>query len=151
MWRPGTPCKAREESMPSASPGSEVDHAVNYITSCWVHHEPTAPMVPVKVYRLDTEALLDSGSVVMLIATNLLAQGAEHGREMSVSCVHSDTKWYRTVHANIMTPQGSCQMIVGAVPELPVPLLVGQDCPLFAALWKHKLRKRYEPMEDDLS
>ena len=31
--------------------------------------------------------------------------------------------------------------MVGAAPELPVPLLVGRDCPLFAALWEHELRK----------
>ncbi|XP_038841257.1 collectin-12-like, partial [Salvelinus namaycush] len=61
---------------------------------------------------------------------------------VSISCVHGDTKQYPTVWDNIVTPQGNCQMMVGAVPELPVPLLVGRDCPLFAALWRHELRKK---------
>ena len=56
----------------------------------------------------------------MLVVTSLLAQVTERGREMSVSCVHGDTKRYLTVQANIVTPQGSCQMMVGAEPELPV-------------------------------
>lgn len=135
-------CPAREESMPSASPGGVVGHTVNYVTSCWAHHKPTAPLVSVKVDGHDTDALLYSGSVVTLVATSLLAQGTERGREMSVSCVHGDTKRYPTVQANIVKPQGSCQMMVVAVLELQVPLLVGLDCPLFAALWRHELRKK---------
>ena len=82
-------------------------------------------MVPVKVDGHATEALLDSGSMVTLVTTSLLNQETKRGREMSISCVHGDTKRYPTVWTNIVTPQGSCQMTVGAVPELPVPLLVG--------------------------
>lgn len=107
-------------------------HAVNYVTYCWAHHESTAPMVPVKVDGHDM--LLDSRSMFMLVTTSLLKQETEQGREMSISCVHGDTKRYLTIWTNIVTPQGSCQMMVGAVPELPVPLLVGRDCPMFAAL-----------------
>ena len=112
---------------------------MNYITSCWAHHESTALMVPVKVEGNDTEALLDSGSMVSLVTMSLLNQETEHGGEMSISCVHRDIKRYPTVWANIVTPQGSCQMTVGAVPELPVPLLVGWDCPMFGA---QELRKK---------
>lgn len=60
--------------MPLASPGGEVGHTVNYVTSCWAHYESTAPMVPVKVDGHDTEALLDSGSMVTLVTTSLLNQ-----------------------------------------------------------------------------
>ena len=84
-------------------------HVVNYITSCWAHHKSTAPMVPVKVDGHDTEALLDSGSMVTLVTTSLLNQDTERGREMSISCVHGDTKRYPTVWINIVTPQGNCQ------------------------------------------
>ncbi|KAK6321825.1 hypothetical protein J4Q44_G00088010 [Coregonus suidteri] len=127
--------------MPSASTGGQVGHAVNYVTSCWAHHESTAPMVPVKVDGHDTEALFDSGSMVTLVTTSLLNQETEWGREMSISCLHGDKKRYPAVWTNIVTPQGSCQMMVGAVPELPVPILVGRDCPLFTALWWHELKK----------
>ncbi|KAK6319724.1 hypothetical protein J4Q44_G00109350 [Coregonus suidteri] len=61
---------------------------------------------------------------------------------MSVSCVHGDTKRYSTRQATIVTPQGSCQMRVCAVPELPIPLLVARDYPLFTALWRYELGKR---------
>ena len=70
----------------------------------------------------------------MLLAMSLLAQGIERDREMSFSCVHGDTKRYPTVHINIVMPQGSCQMMVDATPELPVTLLVGRICLLITAL-----------------
>ena len=83
-------------------------------------------MVPVKVDVHDTEALLDFGSMITLVTTSLLNQETERGREIFISCVHGDTKRYLTVWTNIVTPQGSCQMTVGAVPEFPGPLLVGR-------------------------
>jgi hypothetical protein len=98
-------------------------------------------MVPVKVDGHDTEAMLDSGSMVTLVTTSLLNQDTEGGRKMSNSCVHGDTKRYPNIWTNLVTPPGSCQMMVGAVPELPVPLLLGRDCPLFVALWGNELRK----------
>ena len=108
-------------------------------------------MVPEKVYGHDTEALLDSGSMVMLVTMRLLNHGTERGRAMFISCVHGDIKRYPTLWANIVMPQGSCQMLLGAVSELPVPLLVGKDCLLFVALWRHNLRKNppKDESEDD--
>ena len=76
----------------SQSLRSEVGYAVNYVTSCWATnqlHPWTA--VPVKVDGHDTEALLDSGSMVTLV-TSLLNWETERGSEMSISCVHGDTK-----------------------------------------------------------
>jgi hypothetical protein len=98
---------------------------VHYVTSCCAHLETMALIGQVKVDGHDTEPLLDSGSVVMLVAMSLLGQWTERGRKMSVSCVHSDTKRYPTIQASIVTSQGSCRMMVGAIPELPVPLLMG--------------------------
>lgn len=67
-------CPCQEESVPSESPGDKTGHAVNYVISCWAHSEPLAPMVPVKVDVHDTQVLLDSGSMVTLRNTHLLAQ-----------------------------------------------------------------------------
>ena len=71
--------------------------------------------------------------------------------KMSVSCVHGDTKRYPTVQANIVMPQGSFQMMVGAVPELPVPLLVGQDCPLESRPEEKWSEMAEDESEDNLS
>jgi hypothetical protein len=80
VWRPGALCL----ELPGSSgvdaiskPGGDVGHAVNYVPSCWAHHESTAPMVPVKVDGNDTEALLDSGSMVTLLTMSLLNQDTE--------------------------------------------------------------------------
>ena len=78
-------CSAREESMQLASPGGEVGHAVNYVTSCWAHHESIAPMVPVKVDGHDTVGPLDSGSMVTLVTAHL---GMEKTREQIAARFH---------------------------------------------------------------
>ena len=52
------------------------------LTTCWAHQKPGAPNIPARVGGKDTEALLDTGSVVTLLRPELAeGRGGEtHGR-----------------------------------------------------------------------
>ncbi len=50
--------------MPSADSGNKACH---YGMTCWASQGTTAPRFPVRVANQDTEALLDSGSMVTLV------------------------------------------------------------------------------------
>ena len=54
---------------------------------------------------------------------------------MEVACVHGGTRTYETCHVVIRTPHGVFTARAGIVPNLPVPLLIGKDCPIFRRLW----------------
>ena len=41
------------------------------LTTCWAHQKPGAPNIPARVGGKDTEALLDTGSVVTLLRPEL--------------------------------------------------------------------------------
>ncbi|XP_034064089.1 uncharacterized protein LOC117541099 [Gymnodraco acuticeps] len=94
-------------------------------------------MIPVKVNGKDAEALVDSGSVVSLIQPHLLDH-LPSKETVAVSCVHGDTKLYPTCLVHLTTVKGSCELKVGVVPSLPVPVLVGRDCPLYKRLRHQK-------------
>ena len=131
--------------MPSASPSSGLTRMVSYVTSCFAHTETAPPMVPVRIDGVDTSTLLDTASMVTLAHPQWLTREGndESGdEEMTVSCVHRDTKRDATVPVRITTPRGECQMCVGAVPNLPVPIFLSRDCPLFQALWRRDRRRR---------
>ncbi|XP_056437570.1 uncharacterized protein LOC130374665 [Gadus chalcogrammus] len=81
----------------------------------------------------DTQALLDTGSVVTLLRPVLA--GGKAGEPMEVACVHGGTRTYETCHVVIRTPHGVFTARAGIVPNLPVPLLIGRDCPIFRRLW----------------
>ena len=81
----------------------------------------------------ETQAILDTGSVVTLLRPGL-AEGRE-GPPMEVTCVHGDTRTYETCHVVVRTPQGVFTARAGIVPHLPVPLLIGRDCPIFCRFW----------------
>ena len=49
---------------------------------------------------------------------------------MEVTCVHGDTRTYGTCHVVIQTPQGVFTARAGILQHLPVPLLIGRDCPI---------------------
>ncbi|XP_059930116.1 uncharacterized protein LOC132473851 [Gadus macrocephalus] len=83
----------------------------------------------VRVMSRDTQALLDTGSVVTLLRPVLA--GGKAGEPMEVACVHGGTRTYDTCHVVIRTPHGVFTAQAGIVPNLPVPLLIGRDCPIF--------------------
>ena len=89
--------------------------------------------IPVRVGGVDTQALLDSGSAVTLVSPDLAGEPA--GTTIPVTCVHGDLKYYPTTQITVQTPRGDAIVEAGVVPNLPVPLLIGSDCLLFARYW----------------
>ncbi|KAK0145660.1 hypothetical protein N1851_015441 [Merluccius polli] len=51
---------------------------------------------------MDTQALLDTGSVVTLLCPKLA--GGRQGEPIEVACVHGDTRTYETCHVVVRTP-----------------------------------------------
>ena len=122
----------RDVSMPSAFAG-EGRPGPCLLTTCWAHQEAGAPNLPARVGDKDTQALIDTGSVVTLIRPDLAV--GRTGEPMEVACVHGDTRTYDTCHVVVRTPRGAFTVRAGVVPNLPVPLLIGRDCPIFHRLW----------------
>ncbi|CAB1340831.1 unnamed protein product, partial [Coregonus sp. 'balchen'] len=54
--------------------------------------------------------------------------------ETAVACIHGDTKRYPSAQVSFHTPAGKTTLIVGVVPQMKVPVLLGRDCPLFELL-----------------
>ncbi len=73
---------------------------------------------------VDTEALVDSGSMVTLVRPEFA--GPLMGREISVSCIHGVTRNYPTAEISMVTPRGQFRVRTGVVECLPIPVLVGR-------------------------
>ena len=131
-------CPDRDEPMPTASSTGGKGLFSQYVTTCWAHQGAPAPKCPVKIGGRDTEALLDSGSMVSLVRPQFASD--TYGEEISVSCIHGDTRKYPTSEVHVITPQGPFTLRVGVVEQLPVPVLFGRDSPLFSHYWPEKLR-----------
>ncbi|CAL8356896.1 unnamed protein product [Boreogadus saida] len=61
---------------------------------------------------------------------------------MEVACVHGDTRTYPTSHVVVRTTHGVFTIRAGIVPHLPVPLLIGRDCPILRRLGDPDLESR---------
>ena len=123
--------------MPTASPSDRRGGGC-LRTTCWSHERTDTPSLPVRVGRHDTHALLDSGSVVTLVQPDL-ADGAPGGR-IDVGCIHGQTESYSTRQITVQTPKGTFKVRAGLVPNLPMPLLKGRHCPIFAKLLGSELQ-----------
>ena len=88
----------------------------------------------VRVNGVDSMALLDSGSAVTLIHIDL-AGPLLKDEGMPVTCVHGDVRIYPVTPVKVQTTRGEAMVVAGVVPNLPVPLLIGTDCPLYTRLW----------------
>ncbi|XP_077962421.1 uncharacterized protein LOC144410313 isoform X1 [Gasterosteus aculeatus] len=126
-------CPAGDVPMPSASTEEQHRPGRCLMTTCWTPPIPGAATVPVRVGNQDTSALIDSGSVVTLIRPEW-AEG-EEGPRIEVTCVHGDLKAYPTRWIQVCTPRGSFSIRAGLVPDLPVPMIIGRDCPIFERFW----------------
>ena len=118
--------------MPSAYAGEGPSRPC-LLATCWAQSTGGAPTIPARVMNVDTQALVDTGSVVTLVRPDLA--GGKAGNPMEVACVHGDTRVYQTCHVVVRTTQGVFTARAGIVPQLPVPLLIGRDCPIFHRLW----------------
>lgn len=124
--------------MPTAGSTDSKGLPCHHLTTCWAHEGAPAPKFPVKIAGKDTEALLDSGSMVSLVRPQFAS--APWGDEVAVSCIHGDTRKYPTSKINVITPGGRFTLQVGVVEQLPVPVLFGRDSPLFSRYWPAEAR-----------
>ena len=124
--------------MPTAGSTDNKGLYCHHLTTCWAHEGAPAPKFPVKIAGRDTEALLDSGSMVSLVRPQFAS--APWGEELPVSCIHGDTRKYPTSKIEVITPRGRFALQVGVVEQLPVPVLFGRDSPLFSRYWPAKAR-----------
>lgn len=131
-------CPNRDVSMRTAS-ASEVTggRPCNILMTCWAEESGPSPVTPVRANGKDTTALLDSGSMVTLIRPDF-AQSAPLTTTVAITCIHGETKDYPTTLLHLQTTKGQNTGPVGAVPNLPVPVLIGRDCPMFRQLWASK-------------
>ena len=89
--------------------------------------------LPVKVGGVDTHALIDSGSAVTLVHIDLAGKLSKEA--IPVTCVHGELRHYPVTELDVRTPRGRATVTAGVVPNLPVPLLIGDDCVLFDRYW----------------
>ncbi len=97
-------CPGREELMPTASATDSSRLQCHFLTTFWAHEGAAAPRFPVKTRGRDTEALVDSGSMVTLVRPEFA--GSLMGKEISVSCIHGDTRDYPTAGKKHGYPSG---------------------------------------------
>ena len=83
----------------------------------------------------DVVVLLDSGSLVTLVRSDLVVKKNVHPRKMAVVCVHGDTREYPVTTVSFETSLGNLCHQVGLVPKLPHDAIVGRDFPKFWELW----------------
>jgi hypothetical protein len=106
---------ARDVSMHTASLSDRRGGAC-LRTTCWSHEWTVSPSLPIRGGRHDTHALLDSGSVVDVV---------------EVGCIHGKVETYPTSRIAVQTPKGTITVQARVVPNLPMSLLIGRDCPIF--------------------
>ena len=104
----------------------------------WAHQEAGGPYIPARVGDQNTQALNDTGSVVTLLRPDLAI--GRLGEPNEVACIHGDTRTYAMCQVVVRTPRGAFTVRAGIVPNLPVPLLIGRDCPIFNRLWERRTR-----------
>ena len=122
------PDRDRDVSMPSAA--SDVTRTCLHTGSPGRSHS----YLPVRINGTDSMGLLDSGSLVTLVHIDLAGPLSQE-KMMPVTCVHGDVKYYPVTPLKIQTTRGEALVDAGVVPNLPVPLLIGTDCPLYKRLW----------------
>ena len=121
------------------------------LATCWAQTTSWSPTIPARGMNQDTQAILDTGSVVTLLRPDLA--GGREGKPMEVACVHGDIRTYEGCHVVVRTPLWVFTARAGIVPHLPVPLQIWRDCPIFNRLWDptRELRDRTFPPGDEES
>ncbi|KAG6933893.1 zinc finger BED-type containing 9, partial [Chelydra serpentina] len=90
---------------------------------------------PVKMNGIATTALVDSGSAVTLVSGKLVGQDQlTRAKRSGISCVHGDINYYPTIPVKIEALGHPTKVMVGVVPKLPYPVLIGRDFPGFDSL-----------------
>lgn len=122
-WQCGKP----DEPMPTAESVSGPHTLFAALLGEWIDCQLT---FPVTVNQRDMEVLLDSGSARTLVHESVLeAASPAQGGLIPIVCVHGDTHEYPTTVVKLITTKGSFNVEVGVIKTLPVPILIGRDCP----------------------
>ncbi|KAJ8333482.1 hypothetical protein SKAU_G00414900 [Synaphobranchus kaupii] len=130
-------CPVTDEPMPTEVSDFAGKKPCGLVFACLGRENPPL-MVTAHINGRETPAMIDTGSMVTLAQPHLVA-GLVRDHEVSLlqlSCIHGDLKEYPTAGIDLRTDRGHCHMQVGIVPTLPVPMLIGRDCPLYSDLWK---------------
>ncbi|XP_069045871.1 uncharacterized protein [Lepisosteus oculatus] len=119
----------------------------NYLTA-GVPTREDPHLTKIEIEGEPIEALLDSGSAVILVTPTILPGGLEIPRTkgIPITCIHGDTKDYPTVELSISTEQGTYRSTVGVVEQLPYPVILGRDCPHFLQIWNTIQSARPRPI-----
>ncbi|KAL0199468.1 hypothetical protein M9458_008008, partial [Cirrhinus mrigala] len=130
--RPAAPGPA-DEPMPTedATPPSRT-----WLAGCVLHHElpQGAPRLEVRLNGRHALALLDSGSSVSLVKAGIMPPWKDSKSRLPITCVHGDTRQVPVRRVTLKAGPGEWQLEVGILKELPVPVLLGRDCPGFDQL-----------------
>eukprot|EP00063_Salmo_salar_P045966 XP_014020801.1 PREDICTED: uncharacterized protein LOC106582338 [Salmo salar] len=121
--------------MPLAS-ASEVANGrpCGLLMACWPRDSGPSPVTPVRANGKDTTALVDSGIMVTLVRPDV-AQSSNLAETVAIMCIHGETKDYPTTLFHLQTTKGQHIGPVGVVPNLPMPVLIRRDFPMFRQLW----------------
>ncbi|CAL8335965.1 unnamed protein product [Boreogadus saida] len=111
------------------------------LATCWAQGTSGSPTIPARVMNRDTQGPPGPPAVVVTLLRPDLA-GGKAGEPMEVACVHGDTRTYPTCHVVVRTTHGVFTIRAGIVPHLPVPLLIGRDCPILRRLGDPALESR---------
>ncbi|KAI2666719.1 Retrovirus-related Pol polyprotein [Labeo rohita] len=130
--RPAAPYPA-DEPMPS-EPNSPPKK--KWLAGCGMHnHLPEdAPGAAVRIHGQVYKALLDSGSAVSLVRSDILPPRPDAHAVLPITCVHGDTRQVKARQIQLSAAGGTWPLEVGLIKKLPVPVLLGRNFPGFERL-----------------
>lgn len=76
-------------------------------------------------------ALLDSGSTINLAHPSVLPGPVKACETVSVTCLHGDAWEVPATKVWVGSSRSKWPLLIGLVPKIPVPLLIGKDWPGF--------------------
>lgn len=114
-----------------------------WLTRCalYMPDPPKVPILTVWVEGNPVTALLDSGSTVTLARLTILPKTVSRNGTIMVTCIHGDAREVPATKVQIQGRAGTWPLLVGVIPDLPVPLLMAGDWPGFPASPAPKIRR----------
>lgn len=105
-----------------------------WLVGCAVHTRPSSqsPRTMMRLNGQPVKAHLDSGSTITLVQPSAFPTQVIPCGITKVTCVHRDAREVATTRVQVGDHQGEWELLVREIPDLPVPLLIGKDCPRFS-------------------
>lgn len=100
-----------------------------WLAGCVLHADAPGltPAVMVYLNSVPVQALLDSSSSIFLVWPYTILMPIQPCGQLVVTCVHGGIREVPATKEFLGVPQGESPLLVGLVPDLLVPLLVGRD------------------------